>query len=163
MSGEDWTGLTVLPGNDDWMPHPDPEMRGIGHPDFVEHVAYVRFDPATGRITERGTMARAHVMRQRMQGGIVPGIGRPETHYVDLFGGVPAVMPKTPCPAKLKGLTLSRLPVPCEIEISNPGGDAPTVYPCADRKLTLAFDHPATWTVRILSERHHPVEFTITT
>ena len=162
MSGLDWTSLSVLPGNDDWMAHPTEE--GQGHPDFVVPRPFVRFDPETGRITGRGGMALAHIQRERLlQGGILLGDGRIDRDYVDLSSGVPTVARRTPCPAVLDGLTLSSLPVPCRIEISNPGGLEPSVYPWSAPALALDFEHTGTWTVRVLCEPHLPGVFTFTT
>lgn len=158
----DRTGETFVPGNEDWMAHPDPERaaRGDGHPDFTSRVPFLRFDPASGAILETGRMARAHIMRERMQtGGTIVGSGAPASHFVDLASR--AVLPKTACPARLDGLVLRDLPVPCRIEIDNPGA-APSFYAWSESSLALAFDHPGTWTVRVLSVPHLPATFTVT-
>lgn len=155
-------GDTFVPGNDDWMEHPDPMRaeRGDGHPDFVVQLPFVRFDTGTGEITSTGMMARAHILRERLEtGGTIIGSGHYATHHVDL--ATRTVREKTACPARLDGMTLRGLPMPCRIEISNPSGE-PSVYPNDEAaELDLAFDHPGTYAVRVLSVPHRPGAFTV--
>jgi hypothetical protein len=79
--------------------------------------------------------------------------------YVDL--ATRTVREKTPCPARLDGLTLRDLPLPCRIEIANPGGP-PTLYPETEAtEIDLAFDHPGSYAVRVLSAPHLAGAFTV--
>lgn len=152
---------TFIPGNDDCPPHPDPERarRGEGHPDWVVHVPFVRFDAATGAITSRGAMGRAQISHERMEvGGIIPGSGHWDTHFVDLE--MRQIRERTACPAALDGLTLTGLPVPCSVEITAPGS-APSLYAWDEPALTLSFDHPGRYTVRVLSVPHRPGVFEV--
>ncbi|MFD0938990.1 hypothetical protein ACFQ12_27845 [Methylobacterium trifolii] len=167
----DMTHATFVPGNGDFMMDPGSQHEMQLHPDFRIPVAAVRFDAATGEIVEALSLARAHILREKISPlrsgvGITFGAGHYRTHYVDLSDL--SVRPKTPCPATLAGMVLESLPVPCRIEIDNlpaePGLPAvPTVYSWSEPALTLAFDHAAIWTVRVLSVPHLPGVFTVTT
>lgn len=154
-------GVPFVPGNDDWMPHPDHHpASGLGHPDFVDHYPFVRFD-AAGAITATGAMARAHILRERlMSGGIMIGVGHWDSDYVDLSSGEPVIRPLTDCPAVLEGLVLRALPVPCTVEIAS-AVEAPARYPWSAPALTLAFDLPGTYAVRVLATAHRPGRFTV--
>jgi hypothetical protein len=79
--------------------------------------------------------------------------------YVDV--ATRSLREKTPCPARLEGLTLQDLPLPCRIEISTPEG-APAVYPETEAaEIDLTFDHPGTYSVRVLSAPHLAGAFTV--
>lgn len=58
-------------------------------------------------------------------------------------------------PATLAGLSLSSLPVPCEIIING------TQYPCTDDHAELTFDQPGTYTVVVCAWPRLDKEFTI--
>lgn len=153
--------IPFVPGNDDWMPHPDHhEGSGLGHPDFVDHLPFVRFN-AAGAITATGSMAKAHIMRERLNvGGILIGVGHWDTHYVDQADGVPTIRELVDCPAVLEGLVLRDLPVPCTLEIAS-SVEAPARYAWSAPAVTLAFDLPGSYTVRVLATSCHPATFTV--
>ncbi|TXN78273.1 hypothetical protein [Methylobacterium sp. WL8] len=67
---------------------------------------------------------------------------------------------KAECPAVLDRFTLSRLPVPCRVEISTPF-TTPTLYDWTDPALTLSFEHPCRYTVRVLSVPYLPGVFEV--
>jgi hypothetical protein len=60
------------------------------------------------------------------------------------------------------GASLVDLPVPCEIEITNPIY-APTKYEWDGPEVDLDFEHPGTYKVTVRSVQHLPGEFTVTT
>ncbi len=125
---------------------------------YITAVPFVRHD-AAGHITGQGTMGLGHLEDEaRREGGIVQGAGAGETHYVDVVTG--SLRAKTPCPARREGMVLSGLPVPCRIEIGQLGR-VPTLYDWSDPALTLAFDHPGYWSVRVLALRHQDGRFDV--
>lgn len=121
---------------------------------------FVRYQ-LDGTICGFGEMAWGFIMSERLQSsGILVGLGTPDTHYVDRYAL--AIRDKAPCPAVLAGLTLSRLPVPCVIEIGRLA-EAPTRYDWTEPSLVLAFDHPGDWTVRVLAAPYLTATFAVHT
>jgi hypothetical protein len=53
------------------------------------------------------------------------------------------------------------LPLPCRIEISDPAGGTRTYEEADAAVLELAFDHPGTYRVRVLSAPHTPGAWTV--
>ncbi|CAO4186220.1 hypothetical protein CLBKND_04919 [Methylorubrum aminovorans] len=82
------------------------------------------------------------------------------TRFVDVAARV--VRMKTPCPARLDGMMLHDLPLPCTIEISAPLNGLITHDEAEDTELSLSFDHPGTYAIRVTSPRHLPGNFTAT-
>jgi hypothetical protein len=124
-------------------------------------VPFVRYLP-DGTITDMGRMGPAHIESERAAGGRILAIsGKADVHYIDLSGDRPQRRAKSSCPATLDGLTLRDLPLPCRIEISDPAGGTRTYEEADAAVLELAFDHPGTYRVRVLSAPHTPGAWTV--
>ena len=65
-----------------------------------------------------------------------------------------AVVDRPANPAVLTGAVLSDLPIPCKIQINAAS------YDCAEATATLAFDHPGTYSIRVVAFPHVDAEFT---
>lgn len=94
--------------------------------------------------------------------GMMEGLAYARAHYVDTSTFHPQIRERTACPASLDGLALRSLPLPCQIEITAPLNATRTYDEADDPDLDLSFDHPGTYTVRVLSARHLPGVFTVT-
>ncbi|WP_225547308.1 hypothetical protein [Chromobacterium violaceum] len=90
----------------------------------------IEYDPETGRIQQTGNSPPENVA-QAMRAGksLIEGVADPLTQYV--LNGRLAARPRNP--ARLEGLTLRDLPVPCEVVIDG------RVYPCPDAECELSF------------------------
>jgi hypothetical protein len=116
-----------------------------------------RYDPATGAIVNTYHIAEAQVRTWIANGEpVVEGAGSLDKHWVK--DG--AVVAKAPCPAKLDGLTLSDLPVPCRLQIGmaidTPRGpallhDPAGFYDCTDGVAELTFPSPGRYIVEVTS------------
>jgi hypothetical protein len=133
--------------------------------DYVTPAPFVRYD-ADGAIVEAGLQGVAFITDRIAAGervllALTPHVavmqGDP-VHHVD--PATRRLRERTACPAALDGLTLTGLPVPCRIEITAPGG-APALYPWDEAALTLSFEHPGRYTVRVLSVPHRPGVFEV--
>lgn len=138
----------------------DKNDEGIAN-DWFRYTDFVRYDPATGQILGIGRMALAALARAEADhaGAFLHQTGSLDRHWVDVAARV--VRPKTDCPATLTGQTLSGLPRPCTIRITDAAGNS-TDYPCTDPTADLAFDYPGTYTITILSVPFNPGVFTLT-
>ncbi|MBM2884912.1 hypothetical protein JFK97_10985 [Chromobacterium phragmitis] len=93
----------------------------------------VQFDPATGRIIQTGSSRLENVEIDRACGqSIIAGMANALTEYVR--DG--AIVSRPSNPARLDGMTLRSLPVPCQIIIDG------RVYECSDSECALSFSHP---------------------
>lgn len=142
-------------------------------PGLVESTGFVRYDPATGEITQTGRMARSLVAGHQDAGEPYAPVAEVPmgeqfafmaSHYVDLT--TKAVMPKAPFPGVLTGLIFTGLPVPCRVSVAVPfqtgqGHWAPMVYDVTDADLELEFDIPDTYRVVVESATHVAAEFTV--
>lgn len=140
------------------------------HPLLLGTVRFVRYHP-DGAIHAWGIMAFGAIQIERVQGvrilaapdldwgpGFLPAVDLGTTHYVDLDAGV--VREKAPSPATCDGLTLSGLPVPCEIAIAIPP-EEPAVYAWDAPSLDLAFEHPGTYTVTVRALAYRDAVFMV--
>lgn len=123
---------------------------------------FIHYDRATGDLLGHGVSSVAGLAHLEAVTGnaYLPVSGDPAIHYVDLSRAKPRRRVKAACPARLDGLTLCDLPIPCRIEISDPVF-APTVYAIEAAELDLVFDHPGTHTVRVLSAPYTPGVFPV--
>ncbi|MFE1601640.1 hypothetical protein [Methylobacterium sp. ID0610] len=137
-------------------------MIGPSITSLTEILPFVRYAD-DGTILSSGSMAKGHIEAERAETGrILQTSGRPDTHYIDLSGEEPRRRTKSSCPATLDGHTLRNLPIPCNVEVSVPLYDAPRVYRIASpADLTLSFEHPGSYRVRVISAPHTPGEFTV--
>lgn len=130
--------------------------------DWSFQTPFLRYDLTTGAILSSGNTTlgglRAHRENQPEYGFLARG-GDPETQYVAVK--TKRIRTRSDNPARLNGRTLSHLPVPCQIEISDPAG-GPQVYDVTDTSLELEFDQPGTYTVRVLAVKHLPAVFEVT-
>lgn len=133
--------------------------------DYGTPAPFVRYD-ADGAIFEAGFQGVAFITDRISAGervllAVTPHVdvmrGDP-VHYVEV--ATRRLRARTACPAEPEGLTLRDLPVPCRIEISS-GLGAPAVYAWDAPALTLSFDHPGRYTVRVLSVPHRPGVFEV--
>ncbi|MBM2883900.1 hypothetical protein JFK97_05810 [Chromobacterium phragmitis] len=100
----------------------------------------VQFDPETGRIIQTGTSRPENIEIDRAHGqSIIEGIADALTEYVR--NG--AIAPRPASPARLDGMTLRDLPVPCRIIIDGQS------YDCADAECALSFAHPGLHVVSV--------------
>jgi hypothetical protein len=140
-------------------------------PRLLGSVRFVRHHP-DGTVHGWGMMSFGAIQIERLHsGGILaapdldwgPGFMPAEdlgtTRYVDLDAMV--VREKRPSPATLDGLTLSGLPVPCQVAIAIPP-DLPTVYAWDVPGLNLEFEHPGTYTVTVRAPAYRDAVFTVT-
>ncbi|MCJ2009813.1 hypothetical protein [Methylobacterium sp. J-092] len=132
--------------------------------DYITQANFVEYD-ASGAIMRGGHQGIAFTTDAMARGERVLMTGmsfRPEdvcrTHYVET--ALRHIRVRTECPAVLDGLVLSRLPQPCRIEISSPFA-TPTFYDWIDPALTLSFEHPGRYTVRVLSIPYLPGVFEV--
>lgn len=137
----------------------DAEIPNKVHADWETHYRCVLYEE-DGRITGVTSLILPHIRRQQIFGErIMIGVGHWDTHYVD--GAASRIVAKTPCPAACEGTVLTNLPVPCQIEVNTPGHGDPTLYDWTEPDLVLEFDYAGTWSVRVLSLKHLPGEFTV--
>jgi len=138
----------------------DRDRTGIPN-EWFEMTPFIRFDPATGEIIQYGTMSLGGLTHlEETQGwSWLPQSGRPDLHYVNPATGRRRV--KAVCPAVLDGLMLHNLPQPCRIEITEEA-TGQQVYDETAAEVQLSFDHPGTYTVRVLSVPFTPGEFVVT-
>lgn len=137
----------------------DRDRTGIPN-DWFRTTPFIRYDPVTGEILEKGTESIAGLKHMSDVSGYhyLPVAGDFNLHYVDTVKMRRRC--KSICPAVLDGLVLRALPRPCRIEISEPATGT-EVYELSDPEIALAFDHPGTYTVRVLAVPHLPGEFTV--
>jgi hypothetical protein len=133
----------------------------------------VLYRKATGEITQvmmqspvtAGLLATPEIGLCEIPGAI-PSLSTlllfPTTHYVDASAYFPQIRERAVCPAMLDGITLRSLPLPCQIQITKPLGGLETYDEAEASDVDLSFDHPGTYTVRVLSARHLPGTFTVT-
>jgi hypothetical protein len=94
--------------------------------------------------------------------GVMEGLAFARTRYVDASAFFPQIRERAKCMAALDGMTLRDLPLPCQIEISAPLNATHSYAETEHYEVDLSFDHPGTYTVRVLSPRHLPATFTVT-
>lgn len=126
--------------------------------ELMRSVPFVRFDPATGEITQHGSMQRV-LLNELIAAGepVKAEAGSWQGHFVHRSGAVRA---KSPCPARLDGTVLRDLPVPCRIEIRI-DGHAPIVSRHDEPDLALEFAHPGAYAVRVTAIAYLPITFAV--
>ena len=120
---------------------------------------YTTLYDATGKITGE-TFGQEEVMPMILEN--MHNVPFPQGHIMgkhfddrDTKYVVDGVLTDRPAnPAVLTGAVLSSLPVPCQIKINA------TSYDCTDSTATLAFDHPGTYTIKVIAFPHIDAEFT---
>lgn len=128
-------------------------------------IPFVRHD-AAGRITEWGRMEAVHIAAEASErGGIIPGEGRPETHYVALSGPAPllrvrrnqvvAFDTRTPAPG-----TPARVALPADTVITVAGPVTGTAT--AGGAVALVLTVPGTYRVTMEAWPRHPAVETLT-
>lgn len=122
----------------------------------LEAVPAVRYDTATGAITEAGTMQRIVFDLLTIDQGepYLQATGDIDSHYVDL--ATKAVMPKQAGAAVLNGQRLTNLPQPATIDIEG------QIYTVTDGVADLTFDEPGTYTVTVRAVRFLDQIFQVT-
>lgn len=140
-------------------------------PRLLGSMRFVRYSP-DGAIQSWGVTSFGAIQIERIQTGAIlpapdldwglgfmPAVDLGTTHYVDLDAMV--VREKGPSPVTCDGLTLRRLPVPCQVTIAIPP-DLPTVYAWDAPELDLEFEHPGTYTVTVRAPAYLDGVFTVT-
>jgi hypothetical protein len=136
------------------MPPPPPPIPPGGDrsgiPDeMVTPVPYVQADDA-GRILSVGVMAIGALKKMEAHfDGVFIQVEGPVDYkkfYVDVAAR--KLLPRQENPAKLDGMTLLDLPVPCEVTINNPLA-MPSRYQITESPLALSFEYPGTYDVRV--------------
>ncbi|MFH6783611.1 MULTISPECIES: hypothetical protein [Methylobacterium] len=126
---------------------------------------FVRYD-ADGRITEWGRMEATYIAAEGYErGGIVPGEGRPDTHYVDLSGPAPLLRVRRNLVVELD----TRTPVPgAPARVALPADTVITVtgpvtgIATAGGAVDLVMRVPGTYTVTMEAWPRRPAVETLT-
>lgn len=144
-------------------------------PGLIESAGFVRYNPATGEITQVGVMARSLIEQEKVDGKpvlqsvvltmdeMLPFLAQ---NYVQLETGT--ILPKQPFPGSLSGQTLSGLPVPCRIKVSVPfqtglGHWEPQTYDVQESEIELSFDVPDRYEITVESVSHQSARFVVDT
>lgn len=124
------------------------------HRDWLRTVEYVRYDPATGRITGLGKIPLAafnQLQADHPETGYLLARAEMDTHWVDVRRG--RVRLKSRCPARADGPYLRELPVPCLLTITDEVGEA-SEHECDTGYLDLSGSDPGTYRVTVESVPH---------
>ena len=142
-------------------PQPAPDDRTGIPADWHTSTYFARIDPETGAILETGYMpvAGLAMLAGQFEALYAAVQADAETQYMKLPEMV--LTERTPCPARLDRTTLRDLPVPCRIEITNPG-DLPSRYDWQAATAALTFDHPGSYEIRVKAVPHRDGVFTVT-
>lgn len=132
------------------------------HNDWDRMTPFTRYDPETGAILETGDMAVAALDQMETTKGwaVIRQASERNTHYVDISGLKPRRRCCPTCPATLDGTTLTGLPVPCTITITDESWER-TVIENDEPSLKLMFDYPGAYAVTVRSVPYTDGVFTI--
>lgn len=132
------------------------------HNDWDRMTPFTRYDADTGAILETGDMAIAALAQLETARGwsVIRQASQRDTHYVDVSGLKPRRRCCAASPAALNGTTLTGLPVPCTVTITDEAW-LQTVLECSEPSLELAFDYPGAYAVTVRAVPYTDGVFTI--
>lgn len=138
----------------------DYDVDGI-HNDWYRIVDFVRYDPETGEIVENGNQPIAainHRAETEAPWAFLMEKGDWQLQYVDV--AKKKIKYKTACPAVLRGMNFSYLPVPCRVTIRDDAA-IETPYDISESNLELSFRYPGVYTVTVTSPTCLPGEYKV--
>jgi hypothetical protein len=131
---------------------------------YAEMICFARAEPLTGEILSTGRCPRPSLATlAAFDGGLyveTDGLVLAEEAYVSL--GTLEVLPRTPNPARLTGLSLTGLPLDGMLVVTSAAERIPRSFDITTPSLTLSFEHPGAYRIDVKSVRHRDASFEVT-